>query len=428
MFKKLIKYSKSEFVVNASKLMTGTVISQVIPIMAAPILSRIYLPADYGVLGLYMSVTGLISMFATLQYANAIVIAKNEEEVHALIKLCLQILIALSSISFLIIAMFHNIIGDLLKSNTLGVWLWISPLSIIMNGLSGIFGNYAVRHKQFMLVSTNRIISTISSTLVSITLGYITKSPIGLFAGLWINQIINGILLASTALRKTGESWIKILKSDLGEIKKTYINFPKYSLPADFINNFTNQIPVFMINNFGSVSSVGNFNMSNRILGLPIGFVSNAFGEVFRQKAANDYNTKGSCREVFVKTFKTLSLISIVPFGIIMFFGPSIFAFALGEKWRIAGIYSQIMGIMFFFRFTVSPLTYVYIIANKQKEDFYLHFLFLLVSYLSFFIGYRLTNSIEYALFIYAVLYSLIYCVYLMRSYQFSNKIPQNAI
>jgi len=400
--------------------MTGTVLSQVLPILAAPLLSRIYSPSDYGLLGLYISVTGLVTMFGTLQYSSAIVIAQDDDEVRGLIKLCLQILVIFSGISILAIFLFHNVIGTYFKSDQLTNWLWMAPFSIFLNGLSGIFNNYAIRKGYFGLVSKNRIFGAVLSTGCSLLIGYIYKTPLGLFVGLWVGQFINGIVFMFLALKISGESWAGFISADSRPLQKQYSNFPKYSLPADFINNFTNQIPLFMLNAYGSLSNVGSFNMSNRILGLPIGFISQSFGEVFRQKAAKDYRETGSCRPVFIKTFKTLGLLSILPFGILIIWGPDIFAWVLGEKWRDAGYYSQIMGIMFFFRFTVSPLTYVYYIAGRQKEDFYLHFLFLLMAYLSFYLGYQFFHTTEYSLLIFSLLYSSIYCVYLLRSYQLS--------
>jgi len=419
-FNRVRASSKSEFVINASKLMTGSVISQVIPILAAPILSRIYLPSDYGELGLYMSVTGLVSIFATLQYASAILIAQDEDEVYALIKWCLYILSGISCLTLIFIVIAHNFIGIWLKSDSLPVVLWMAPLSILMTGLSGIFSTYAIRQQYFSLVSANRVMGTIIATLCSLSIGYFLRNPIGLFVGLWVGQIVNGLLLMSLTLQRSSTTWARLFKTENKNVLKRYINFPKFSLPSDFINGFTNQIPLFMLNTYGSVATVGSYSMGNRILGLPIGFISQSFGEVFRQRAAHDYRETGSCKAIFVKTFKTLALLSIVPFAILIIWGPDIFAFVLGEKWREAGHYSQIMGIMFFFRFTVSPLTYMFYIAGRQKEDFYLHLLFLLIAYLSFSVGYRYFGTTEAALFIFSLFYSGIYCIYLSRSYSLS--------
>lgn len=422
LYQRVLDYKKSEFIINASKLMTGSVLSQLLPILAAPILARIYQPSDYGALGLYMSLTGIIGMFGTLQYANAIVIAKSEDEVRALIKLCLQILLVVTTLVLLVVILLKHNIALYLKVPELEKWLWFAPFSILMGGFSLIFSNYSVRHKYFGLISSNRIIASVVTTLSSITIGYLLHNPVGLFVGLWVGQLISGFILCIRSVTKgSSESMIKSMSGlSINTVWKKHINFPKYSLPSDFINMFTNQIPLFMLNAYASTDAVGKYNMGNRILGLPVDFLSGSIGEIFRQRASQDYNETGSCNRIFVKTFKTLTLLSIIPFSILILFSPNLFAFILGEKWRGAGQYAQIMGIMFFFRFTISPLTYMYYIANRQKEDFYLHLLFLIVAYASFKIGFQTYGSANIALLVFSILYSCIYIIYLVRSYQFS--------
>jgi O-antigen/teichoic acid export membrane protein len=418
---RILSYTRSDFVVHAYKLMSGSVLAQMIPILVAPLLSRMYTPANYGILGLYMGITGLIAMFGTLQYAHAIVLAKDEEEAQQLIKLCLQILLGFVLFVAFTTLLFHQTIGNYFNSIELSLWLWMAPISILMNGFSNVFGNYATRHQHYSLISMNRIISAVATTFCSLSIGYYSKNPLGLFVGLWVGQIINGLLLMVMTMRKTGIQWQDIVHAKTQSVIQRFINFPKFSLPSDFINNLTNQLPIFMLNTYGSATAVGHYNMGNRILGLPIGFIAQSFSEVFRQRAAQDYRETGSCKAIFLKTLKTLGLLSILPFALLIIWGPEIFAWVLGEKWREAGHYAQIMGVMFFFRFTVSPLTYVYYIANRQKEDFYLHLLFLLIAFMSFQIGYYYFGTTESALYIFSFLYSGIYCIYLLRSFQLSS-------
>jgi len=45
--------AKSDFFKNALTLIGGTSVSQLIPLIAAPILTRLYSPEDYGILGMY---------------------------------------------------------------------------------------------------------------------------------------------------------------------------------------------------------------------------------------------------------------------------------------------------------------------------------------------------------------------------------------
>jgi teichuronic acid exporter len=182
------------------------------------------------------------------------------------------------------------------------------------------------------------------------------------------------------------------------------------------VNNGINQLPVFLLGYLSSTSAVGYYNMNQRILGLPIYFVSNSLGEVFRQRASEDFHQKGSCRPIFIKTLKVLLLLSIVPFAIITLWGQDIFAWALGEKWRNAGVYTQALALMFFFRFIANPLSYVYVIAGNLKGDFLNHIYFFVSSLLILY--FLIPVSVTTALFAFSLNYSLIYIMVLFRSYQ----------
>ena len=81
---------------------------------------------------------------------------------------------------------------------------------------------------------------------------------------------------------------------------------------------------------------------------------------------------------------------------------------------------------MFFFRYTVSPLSYMYIVSGHQKEDFIMHLLILIFTGGSMVLGYIVFNSFPAMLIGFSSSYSLIYIIYLLRSYQFANKSIQN--
>jgi O-antigen/teichoic acid export membrane protein len=296
------------------------------------------------------------------------------------------------------------------------------PISLILSGTASIFGLLATRYQCYRMISTNRVISAVMSAIFSIVIGLIYQSLIGLIIGFIISQLISSVVLLFFLKKKHQMPTLyEFINQQTKIVATNFSNFPKYVLPSDFINNFSNLIPVFVLSSY-AVSpqvAVGFYNISNRILGLPIGLISNSLGDVFKQRAASDYNEFGSCRPIFIKTFKALLISSIIPFAVLIIFGADIFAFAFGEKWRGAGEYSQILGILFFFKFTVSPLTYVFYVANKQKLDFYLHFLFIIVGFLSLYLGIKIFENINLSLWLFSISYSIIYIIYFVFSYNF---------
>lgn len=417
---KFDRIKNSPFIKNVLTLAGGTGFAQIISIFTAPIVTRIYTPSDYGILGLYMMVTGLSASLATLQYNNAVIIEKDDIEAKNGVGLIIIIAAALSVFLFFILLIFKYKIALLLNSPELENWLLFAPLSIFINAWSAAFMAWANRTKSFKLMSTNRIIAAILVPIISISLGLLIKGPTGLIIGLLFGQTLAALLLSNYFIRKQGFRF-SFNKVGIKTVASKHRNFPIYSLPAEFINNFVNQIPILMLGKYFGSASVGHFNLSNRMLGMPVGLLSGSVSEVFRQRASEDYKNNGSCEQIFLKTFKTLFLISIIPFTIIFFFGPQLFTTIFGNQWVEAGIFSKIMAPMFFLRFTISPLTYLFYIANKQKEDFFGHIFLLIIVFISFPISSLFTNNSVYFLINYSIAYGIVYLYYLIRSYNFSK-------
>lgn len=406
---------------NISTLMGGTLIAAIIPIISAPVMSRLYEPKFYGVLGLYMSVTGLVGILAYTNYAQAIMMAKEDDDSKQIVWFSLLISFIISCLCVLIILLisgFTNLIHD----SEAGSWYFFVPLSVFFNGINYILLIWANRIKNYRNLAFNRVIQAIITVTIQIVLGLKLKDETGLMAGLLFGQFLSAFLLVLEFYFKN--KTFHIGKPDFGKfrhIAKKYRNFPLYSTPSEFINNFINQTPIFFLQKFGGASYVGNFTFTQRFLGLPQQFLSSAIVDVFKQKASEAYNHTGNCRQIYVKTLKLLSGLAFVPFVIVVFFAPQIFSFVFGDKWAEAGVFAQFLSILFFFRFIVSPLSYVYFIAGRNKEDFALHILFLLLTSIAFYTGNYFFEDKKMMIVCYSIVYSMMYIGTLLRSYKFSK-------
>src|SRR5690554_432400 len=63
---------------NMAKLTAGTGLAKVIGVLSAPIITRIYLPEDFGVLSIFTSVIALIVPLGILRYSLALPLPKND--------------------------------------------------------------------------------------------------------------------------------------------------------------------------------------------------------------------------------------------------------------------------------------------------------------------------------------------------------------
>lgn len=414
----LEKFRGSEFTKNVITLSTGTIIAQIIPFIISPILSRLFSPEEFGIFALYMSISSIISIVATGRYELAIMLPKDDNDAINIMGLSLSITTIVSFIVLLVVLIFNDSIVNLLNNDNINNWLYLMPFSILIAGAFQNFNYYIIRKKKFKKLAIAKVNKSVISGSSNIGLGLFNFSG-GLILGAFLGEGITTYYLG----RKIFNSEVKILK----EIKKTkmlrlakrYIDFLRFDLFAGLFSVLTSQSIIILLGIYFNSIIVGIYSLTNRVLVAPIHFIGKAILDVFRQRATEDYNKRGRCDSIFKKTFFILVSVSFIPFLGLFFFAEEIFSFVFGEQWQEAGKIAEILTPMFFLKFISSPLSYMFYIAEKQKQNMIWQFLLFLLTMLSFIIGVS-ANSKEILFICISIVYSLFYGLYIYLSYKFS--------
>lgn len=407
---------KSEFTKNVLTLMTGTTIAQAIPIAISPILTRIYTPEDFGVFALYMAIASIISVIATGRYEMAIMLPKEEEDVKSIVKLIMILLSTVTFITFLIVFFFNQIITNLFENPEISNWLYFLPISIFLVGLYQIYNYLLIREKNFKRLSTNKIIVSTTNASTQLGYGFSFSNGYGLLLGNIIGYIVSIYFIIKS---KVVNKYFHFKDNSIKEVAKEYQNFPKYDVPSVLVNVVANQLPLLALGKYFGLGVVGFYSLMYKVLMVPISLLSSTVLDVFKQRATEDYNKYGNCKDIYVKTFKSLVLLGIIPFTILGIFAPEIFAFVFGKNWKVAGEFTQIMTPMFFLNFIVNPLSYTFFIAQKQKLNLIGQIILLILTIISIYIGIQF-NDEYFTVISFAISYSFVYIFYLAISFKFS--------
>ena len=124
---------------------------------------------------------------------------------------------------------------------------------------------------------------------------------------------------------------------------------------------------IFLISIFYSVTTLGFYDLTQRVLGMPSALIGNAVGKVFLLQATKEKRTTTKALVSFNSTMKKLIFIALPVFVSLFFVIEDLFAFVFGENWRIAGTYTKTLIPLFAIRFVVSPLSHVIFCFEKQK-------------------------------------------------------------
>jgi O-antigen/teichoic acid export membrane protein len=412
----------SSFARNSFTLVSGTAATQLIAAATAPVLARLYSPQDYGVLGLFMAFSGLLGVVASLQMVTAIVMPRRETTARRLLHLSFAGAVLLIAVATVPLWLAGELLARALGAPSLAVWMPLVPAAAAAGSAVTALNAYVNRHQGYGAMSASRVAGGIVGALLSIGLGWAHRTPAGLFAGFFGGLAMTFAVLSHAAIRADPLVYSRFEPRRLALVFGRYRNFAIVSTPAALLNNLVQQLPLYMLSTFSGSGAVGLFAMTNRLLGLPSVLISGAVAEVFRQRASSDYARAGTCRPVYAATARSLVLLGLAPALVLLVFAPDIFAFYLGAQWRTAGEFARVLVPLYFLRAVVSPLSYVFYIAERQRENLAMQIVMILVAAGGMYLGYRLAGSALAMLAFYSIGYSGVYVYYAVRGYAISRR------
>jgi O-antigen/teichoic acid export membrane protein len=408
----------SAFGKNIMVLMTGTLISQIIPLLISPILTRIYSPEDFGIFSFFISIVSILSVIITGKYELSVIIPKEDKVAKNLVALCLIITHLVSISGMLIVLLFKEWLSSIMQISNATQVLYFIPLALYLTGIQQTFNYWVNRNGEYSKLANSRIYKSVATSLLSVLFGYFALGALGLILG-YIIGVAAGIYFLVKDLRVQFKNNDAITPDGIKFAGNKYIDFPKYMIPAHGLSAGSSNVPVILITNIFGILFSGYFSLINRVFGAPMSVITSSFGDVFREVASKQFLEKGNCNELFVSTAKKLFYIGIIPFTVFFFIAPVMFKIIFGANWEIAGDYAQIMTIMFFFQFIANPLASVTLMANKQKFDLAWQVILSVLIGLSFLIGY-FYSDFKLTIILYTITYSIMYIFSFALTYRFS--------
>ncbi|MDX9891429.1 MAG: lipopolysaccharide biosynthesis protein [Bacteroidales bacterium] len=357
----------SEFARNSLTIFSGNVIAQAIPFLAEPLLARLYQPKDFAVLAVYLSVANLFSIIATARYELAIMLPKEDRQAVNVLGLSVLISFMVSAVSFLIILLFNAKICKILHNEDVSSYLYLVPLSVLSVAWYQIFNYWNSRKKRFKNVMFSKTTQSVST--VAVNLGFAIRS-LGLVLGQFLGFLFGSFVLVFVFWRKDKDKLGMITRREMKEVALQYQDFPKINTIHAFFDVLKQSGEVFLLSFFYLKENVGLHSRTLRLLFAPSSMIGSAVGQVFYQKASETYMNGGDLRALLLKVLKIMALIALPVFTLVAFFGDDLFAWFLGEPYRMAGYYGRFLAPWLFFNFITMPVSQIPLIVSKQKTAF----------------------------------------------------------
>ena len=347
---------KESFLRNLAILGSGTALAQLIPILASPLLTRIYSPNDFGMFAVFMA---LISTFTPLvcgKYEVALVLPRDDVHAEHLFGIAIYFSLAVSGGIVAIFLLFGDDVLSFLDADKLGNWVFAVPLALLLTGFFTASNYLANRNRQYILMSHARVSRSLATTFTGILAGTLGAGFGGLLAG-----VIVGLLVASLILLHRNQKILKRRTFVWSRAKHLlfgkYRHYLIYNASTGLLNGLTLSLPVFFLSRYFPESIVGYYAIVLRVTLAPVGFISASVSQINLKKVIDLVNADRPVMPYLLKLTGALLLIIAIPALIVILWGFELFALVFGESWATAGEYASIMMPAIAIQFVASTLS-----------------------------------------------------------------------
>lgn len=376
----------SDFAKNVLTLMTGSTMAQAIPIGITPVLTRLYTPDDFGVLALFLAIIAITGAISNAKYEQSIVLPKTDNEAINILFLGFIVALSISVLLLLIIVIFGENLASLFGNEKIGMWLYFVPISTFFIGIYSALNYYNIRKKRFRNISISQVSKSTSAGIAQIVVGILQNGPAGLIIGQIVSYLSGNWILYRTL--KEHENYKDVIEiKEMKILAKRYINFPKFSMPSTFINSVNLNIMSVFISSLFSMTTLGHYALTQRIIGIPSRMIRNNFSQVYLQKASEEYNELGRTERIFKNSLIKMVLLTIPCFTLLFLSAEYIFVFFFGEDWIISAVYAKILMPLAAVRFISGAFSVTLSIHGKQSYSLIINIILLSTTLVIFSLG-----------------------------------------
>lgn len=353
------RLTKSKFLRNVVTVASGTAGAQAITMAFSPIITRLYGPEAFGVLGTFTAILAVLAPLAALSYPIAIVLPKRDVEALGLAKLSLGIAVAMSLLAALILTLFKAPIVNVFNLQAVEKFILLLPLAMLLSAAMAVMSQWVIRKKQFKIMAKVAVLQSLWLNTAKAGIGLLSPLAAVLVVLATVGSALHALMLWS-GVRKSSER--KFVLSDPAEgsvcskaLAWQHRDFAYYRTPQIVLNAASQSMPVLMLASFFGPAAAGFYALGKMVLGMPTALVGQSVASVFYPRFNEAFHNGEDTCNLLGKATLFLGVIGIIPFGLVVAFGPWLFSFVFGDEWRTAGVFSQWLALWSYFGFMNRP-------------------------------------------------------------------------
>lgn len=364
---------KKPLVKNSAKLLSANVIAQMVGFLVYPLLTRMYTPDDFGLLNLFLSIGGVLVLFATGAYYSAVVLPQDTLQGVACfhVGMCCNVIVtALCLVS----ACFSSSIALLFNVPALAHYYYLLPFYVFLSALWQLLNYWYVREKQFTLVSAYQVGQSTLGAGLKLSFGINTAWQGGLLYAVVLSPLLSLLAVIARSLGSL-RPLFKVRYAQCKEMARQYRKFPQFTLPKLLVNYLGGNLPVLLLAPFFDLSYIGYLGMALALSFTPISIVTKSFYQVLFSYVTNRVHHNQTILGYYRQYLGVAVLVIGVCFGALYFVLPLLISWLLGDSWITVAYYIQYLLPWLAVISITNTFDFVLDVFGKQDKQFYFELL-----------------------------------------------------
>ncbi|MFC3607953.1 lipopolysaccharide biosynthesis protein [Stutzerimonas tarimensis] len=330
---------------NIVTLATGTAGAQAITMAFMPIITRLYGPEAYGVVGTFIGLTMVLIPLAALSYPTAIALPKRDGDARSLGRLSLIIAAGLSSLVALVLLAFGDEIAATLSIELVAPYMLLLPVVMFAGAALEVLQKWLYRTGHFRLTARMAVMHSFLFNGGRALGGLVSASATMLVITTALGQALHTLLLA-LGMRRTqgaggGQGDDHAPSATDRELARRYRDFPIFRAPQTLINAASAHMPTLVLAASFGPAAAGFFALCRQAVGMPTTLIGKSVADVYYPRLARAIQVHEPITGLLLKGTGALLLVGLLPFGLVIIAGPALFSWVFGPEWVVAGEFAR---------------------------------------------------------------------------------------
>lgn len=370
----------------------GTGAGQLIGVLSAPIIGRLFPPEVFGPFAVVNSLVFAVAPMAALRYDLAIPVPDQESEARLLASVGLRVSAWVAILGTVIMLPLHHVVASWLglRSGAETLLLWV-PLVAGLIGAFTTLNQFVIRQRQYSAIARRNLLQAAATVVLQVGAGLVGFGAHGLAAALAAGQAVGVLALARSLKGSLQSPDTRQNAGDRRAVMSRFRSFPLLLAPSGVINSLGLQAPVLLASSLFGASVAGWLGMTQRVLGLPVALFGLTLAQVFLGEfGAAKRGRQVDLRRLFVRTSLRLGMVGVLGAAVLLLTAPLLFEVFFSTQWRRSGVYAQALSVGLMFQMVASPLSQTIILMRRNHYQAIWDLSRLVLCSGSVFLGYRL--------------------------------------